>query len=460
MTPYAWLLLLPAAAVAMWVVSRLIRSPRFAVALVPAAAGLANIRVPGVPGDVLVMHLLVAAALGCVLAHRFVYPRDGHPAPSVQRRTVTFLLALFFVVVMMSAAVGAKPLLGVTITTLLGVAFSLCVLEVVREAEDVQMMLVATVIGALGACAPALSQAGGVQSALGGTIVDGRPTGGFYDPNELGVFSAVSLMLALALVMVRTGRGTRWLAIAGVIVTVVALAFSFSRAAWMAAITGILVLLLSRQFRTRIAPVMFGIMGFTGIVVTLIGNSPYVDVLVSRLSSILSGEANPYDLRPQAWVEGLTLFWRYPILGAGPGSYADISKTTPSELWARTLEHPHNGLLTVLDEQGLAGAATVTAITLVVLAGLLRLIWTFRLSMSDRTSSLAYGLLAAMAVLGVHLSVNYALRNPVIMTTVWLVIGLAAALPLIMPTGSTLDVSEDVAPARLRLAPSQPRRLL
>lgn len=102
MTPYAWLLLLPAAAVAMWVVSRLIRSPRFAVALVPAAAGLANIRVPGVPGDVLVMHLLVAAALGCVLAHRFVYPRDGHPAPSVQRRTVTFLLALFFVVVMMS----------------------------------------------------------------------------------------------------------------------------------------------------------------------------------------------------------------------------------------------------------------------------------------------------------------------------------------------------------------------
>jgi O-antigen ligase len=38
-----------------------------------------------------------------------------------------------------------------------------------------------------------------------------------------------------------------------------------------------------------------------------------------RLTTIVSGENNPYDSRPLIWAEAQRLIWERPVLGWGPG---------------------------------------------------------------------------------------------------------------------------------------------
>ncbi len=146
-----------------------------------------------------------------------------------------------------------------------------------------------------------------------------------------------------------------------------------------------------------------------------------LDAVRDRVETISSGAENPYDFRVFAWREASRLFWERPMLGWGPGSFIDLSAVSPSLVWARPLAHPHSGLLTLLAEHGILGAAIAVTLASVLVVRLVRLA-IFRRDGSDITN-LAAGGLSALSVLAVHLSADYALRNPVIMVTVWFVIG-------------------------------------
>ncbi len=228
-----------------------IRNPLIAVAVVPAGTGVANIRMQGLPFDLLLVHLLVLAAISAVAAHVLLVPTrrvQWPPRPAVGTLVLTLIFGL---VVVASAVLGIDPIrfAGVTVTILLGVAYCMCLAVCARTASDAEFLLASFAVGSLMACAPALTQSSAIASKLGGAIVDNRPTGGFYDPNELGVFAAVSLVLSVTLVLVARSWMFTVIGASSCVVSALALMLSFSRLSWAAAVVGVICLLCHRPAR-------------------------------------------------------------------------------------------------------------------------------------------------------------------------------------------------------------------
>jgi hypothetical protein len=120
------------------------------------------------------------------------------------------------------------------------------------------------------------------------------------------------------------------------------------------------------------------------------------------------------------------------VVGNGPGSFLVLSGQSGSELQFYPRKHAHNGLLTVAAEMGSAGVLSVLG--LVVTAMLAVRAKARRLRVTRRWADLGSlaGAAGAMAALLGHLTVDYPLRNPTLMVTVWAVLGLllaAVAMP-------------------------------
>lgn len=425
MNPYLLLALVAAAIAAFfW----LAREPLAAVAVVPAGAGVALLPIPGVPVDLLVAHALAGLAIAGVVSHLLLYPdRRRVHLPTGRALAVCGWITLFGFIVLVSAVVGLDRLrfVSVTVSTLVGICYGLCVVAVVGRSRDVVLLLAAFAFGAVTATAPALKEGSHVESQFGGAVVSGRATGAFGDPNELGVYSAVGLILCLTFAL--TAR-TRWAQGAGVVAALIcfgALLASYSRLSWLAAPVGLLVLVLhapARRFVLRVAPPLAAI-GVLGLL--LVGIKFPLQSFLQRLES-LGSSANPDDVRLQAWREAFRLIWERPVIGWGPGSFQALSETPPSVIWASPLEHPHNALLTALVEQGFTGALAMVAMALVLVAGLIRAAAS-RLHPDAVHRTLTFGCLAALALLTVNLTADYQLRNPYVMLTVWFLLGIATA---------------------------------
>jgi O-antigen ligase len=429
---------------------RLAREPLAAVAVVPAGAGVALLPIPNLPVDLLVAHALAAVAIAGVLSHLLLYPdrRKVH-LPSGRALAVCGWITLFGVVVLVSAVMGLDRLrfVSVTVSTLIGLCYGLCVVAVVNRSRDMVLLLAAFAFGAVTATAPALKEGGHVESQFGGAVVSGRATGAFGDPNELGVYSAVALVLCLTFAL--TTR-TRWAQGAGVVAALIcfgALLASYSRLSWLAAPVGILVLVLhapARRFVLRVAPPLAGL-GVLGLL--LVGVRFPLQSFLQRLES-LGSSTNPDDVRLQAWREAFRLIWERPVIGWGPGSFQALSETPPSVIWASPLEHPHNALLTALVEQGFTGGLVLVAMAVALVAGLIRTA-ARRLHPDPAHRTLTFGCLAALALLTVNVTADYQLRNPYVMLTAWFLLGTATA---------TLNLSSAPGPATADGQPPPPVR--
>ncbi len=429
----------------------LARAPLAAVAVVPAGAGVAVVPIPGLPVPLLVAHALALLAIAGVCAHAVLHPRSGKlRLPSPYGQSVMGLTLLFGAVVGVSAVVGLDPVrfAGVTISTLLGIAYALCVIIVVRDSRDVVVLLGAFAFGAVTATAPALQEGGNVTSEFGGAVVEGRATGAFGDPNELGVFSALGLVLSLTFAATARSRWGRSAGVLAAVVTLGSLLVSYSRLSWIAAPVGLLVLALhapARRLMVRTGPPLLAL-GVTLLLV--IGVRFPLQSFVQRLAS-LGGSANPDDVRVQAWHEAFRLIWERPLIGWGPGSFEELAETPPSVIWAAPVNHPHNGLLTVLVEQGFTGALVMSALAVAIVV---RLVGTIarRHHPVPLHRSLAFGCLAGLALLTVNLAADYQLRNPYVMLTVWFLAGISVAVgDLAVRPGARAAAATSQPPAAL-----------
>lgn len=429
MSPALVLLLVAVGAVLVAVALLLAGRPVAGLALLPLGAAVAPPELPLLSGAVNGAHLLALTGVGVVVLHLLLTPARAatwsRPVPAAV--AVAVVAAALYAVTVLAAALTGPFLtthLGVTVTTLLAIAYAGCVVLVVRSERDVRFLLGCFVIGSVGVTAPALLQAGGVESQLAGAVVTGRATGGFGDPNELGIFSALCVVASAGFVATATGRW-RWVAVLAGVVAFAALLLSFSRLSWIATTVGVLLLLAHPSYRRllvrRVAPVVAVGLG----VAFALGARFPVTPLLDRLSSV-GGAVNPDDQRPLIWQEAVRLFLERPVLGWGPGAYESLTDAPPSPLWfgVATVNHPHNGLLTVLVEQGVLGAVAV----LVLLAALVwGLVGAYRAAVGSTTATLAWGLGAVVATLLVNLTVDYALRNAFVMLTVWFLLGLCVA---------------------------------
>ena len=185
-----------------------------------------------------------------------------------------------------------------------------------------------------------------------------RVNGIFFDPNILGRYLAIGIMICLALAWVRRGRAELTLLALATVVMTAGLAVTFSRSsalmlmlglallagraigAWRAALTGLLLLLVAG-----------------GIAAAASGNVRHALTDHNRLERVSEGR---FDL-----MKGGLEIWRDdPLVGAGLGGFERRFEETLTPVEQRRVRVviSHNSPITVLSEGGVVGFALFLAL--------------------------------------------------------------------------------------------------
>jgi O-antigen ligase len=197
---------------------------------------------------------------------------------------------------------------------------------------------------------------------LGVTQGDGRFTGPGFDPNDLAV--TLSLGIPIAWYLAFTSRRTIWANRLYIPCALAAVLLTASRSGLLTlAVSMVFPLISVRQLSKR------GRWAVTLVCVLCVGSILYVigDVSVQRLSTTIEqltgGDMNG---RVDIWRQGLEVFWRNPVLGAGGGSFgtAVVGKSGAHVA-------AHNTFLGVLVEHGIVGLL----LFVLIIGSIVRRIW-------------------------------------------------------------------------------------
>ena len=186
--------------------------------------------------------------------------------------------------------------------------------------------------------------------ALGGSVSFSRAGAFFADPNQLGTFMSIALVMAVAQLVHETRKG-RALVLVGVIgVTGLALVASLSRTAWVGALLGLLIVVLTAP-RERRRAVVLGAAGI-GVALALFG-SPF---LVARLLSAgdVSGDKS-VATRYYMTQSTLAMIRDNPVWGTGLDAYPLAYPAYRLPGSSATIVELHQLPLAFPVEMGLAG---------------------------------------------------------------------------------------------------------
>ncbi|MEI4273213.1 O-antigen ligase family protein [Klenkia sp. LSe6-5] len=382
------------------------------------------------------VHLVsVAATVGVVVA--LALRRELGRRGSWLILALSVFVGSAFLSTTMSVAPARSLVVATTYLFGLGVAWALSRTCTTWEALRFVATTLALVGGAVGFIA--VADLGQLRGALGGNVVEGRATSVFTQPNELGAFCAATLLIAVGCSVAHRRTAWIWACRAAAVGATVGLALSFSRGAWIGAAAGVavLVVLLPGLRRPVLRAATAGLVLLaTG--ATVAGNTPVLQLLLKRLDS-LTAPSNPYDERPAIWSEAIHQIGQSPLLGTGPGAFAEKSVADQSVLRSDPAAHAHSLFLAVTSEQGAFGLlALVLVIGLVVaVARRVRAVSGVDLGARPGHAALTAGLIGALAsVLGQGLTDQPA-GNPIVGTGLWVVLGLTAA------AGSLLSSPQD-----------------
>jgi O-antigen ligase len=399
-----------AAGVTLWALDR----PLVAVALwvVSLPAGLIEL------GPLQVVQVVALGTAGLLTLHRLASGSAPLPWPP----TVTWAAVL---VVLAFAATPSAPDTALAYRTVVSLAIGLCLalatVAACRGLGDLRRLV--HLLMAVGAvmCATSLSSASELRASYGGGVVQNRAVGLFRQPNELGTFSAVLLMVSLGVVLGARSRRERLGAAATVLISLAALGLTLSRGAWIGTVlAGLVLIAVLPQARRGLllagVPIVLAAAAFG----VFRPSSPQVDVVSARLGTIVDPAANPYDDRPAIYREAFRQIRLDPLTGQGPGNFPRVAVRSASASQNVRPYHAHNVLLTVAAELGLPAAALVVGLAASVALRMARA----RRVLSGPDAALVLGIGAGMfAFVGQGL-VDFTMRNPTIFLFVWFGYGL------------------------------------
>lgn len=191
-----------------------------------------------------------------------------------------------------------------------------------------------------------------------------RASGGFSDPNYLGLYMAPAVVFELG-VLVVARRRQRLLLLPIVILGLVCVAATFSRGAYLAFVVGTLVLISSRS---RAAAFVVAI-GFGMLALALY--PAFLDARVGAAVSphqaldLLRSENSRTDLAAAA----IAMFATSPIFGIGFGVFHFVSPLFTGDTTS-VATYAHNQVVNILAEQGIVGAIVVTGIAVLLVQAL------------------------------------------------------------------------------------------
>lgn len=276
----------------------------------------------------------------------------------------------------------------------------------------------------------ALTAAGSLEASVGGWVVDGRLTTPFAQPNELGIFCAMMLPVAVTcLVLARSRTRKTLLAVASAAIAA-ALLLSMSRGGWIGAtvaLTAVAAVLPST--RRLLAAVGASTAAACVLALVLPPTTPVLGLLGIRLRSLGDTGANEYDARPLIWGEAWRQISERPWLGVGPDGYRVAATDSVSTISSYGADHAHDIYLAVLVERGVVGLAAGAVVLAGASVALLRHFRRIRLAGPGAAPGSAYAVavLAGLFAVLVHGVFDVPLRNPIVYGFVWTLLGMAVA---------------------------------
>ena len=403
------------------VVPLLLARPVLAPVLVLGAIALGDVDLPG-PLPLQLLDVVVLGVVTVVVLGRLAEGRAPFPwvAP------VGWAVALVAGAAISAAAAADRGAAVKQVGVLVfGLLLAFTVVAVVERLEDLRLIERAIVLLGGAICAAALPGAGDLQASYAGAVVDNRATSVFVDPNELGAFAAVVLVVACGLGLAASRRWERALAGAGGALALAALLLSLSRGAWLGAVVGIAgVAVLLPEARRRIGRIVVAALVAAAVLLALAPGSP-AKVAEERLGTLTSPSATPDELRPRAWHLAGDLIVAHPLLGIGPGGF-----TAAADLAGRGevsgAAHAHDVVLTVGAEGGLVGVVLLAGFAISLGAATWR-----RLRAASGPHAAEAGLLAgpaaALLVFVGQGFVDFTFRNSGILLLAWVLVGLLLA---------------------------------
>jgi O-antigen ligase len=217
-----------------------------------------------------------------------------------------------------------------------------------------------------------------------------RVDAGFVQPNQLAGFLVLLVPFLLAASILRVPG--RWLAAAAAGLAVAGIALTFSRSALIALLV-IPLFFLRPRWSLLLGPAVAALLVLSG-----------PDVLKERFST-LSEDGSDIATRVDFWRAGVSIFSDHPLLGVGPGGFADAyseSRLPGKQFLPHTIfeppPHAHNLAINTGAEQGLLGLA---ALALLVVAAV-RVARRARAGATPSAVALGRAGLAATAAFFVH----------------------------------------------------------
>ncbi len=176
-----------------------------------------------------------------------------------------------------------------------------------------------------------------------------RAAGGFGWPNELAMFLAISLPLALYTFRTARTRRARFWGSAAVGLVVVGLATTFSRGSWLAVATAPVVLLLAREWRLALR--FWGVAVVAALAIDVLSGGAISTRVAGTTSDVLVAQ------RLLLTGAGLLMFQSSPIVGVGPGGFGEALEAFGPQISGlfNFVGSAHNGYVHVAAETGVIG---------------------------------------------------------------------------------------------------------
>ena len=210
------------------------------------------------------------------------------------------------------------------------------------------------------------------------------------NPDSNGAFFAMMLLLPLGLFVDTASYRAKAFYLGEMVLMLLALLFTYSTGAWMAAAVGIFFFIIfAGRMRVRIQISLFILAVALAIV---IGFPSQVRLLLQHASA-----SDEWSLRIGVWQTGLRVIAAFPLIGIGLGRYIYIVRAQPYRVPAQFIPvyHPHNSYLELAALGGIPLALAFIALLILTFQHAIK---NWILAHSDDRSLLGGGIAAAIAL--------------------------------------------------------------
>jgi len=322
--------------------------------------------------------LLVARLLVLILGGLRFYRWTQGDRPFLRRTPVNVALLAFVASAALSTVVAVNPnvaLFGtymryeglLTIATYAAL-FYLAASALRDQQDSIRLLRVLAASGYIVAVIAVLqtlvsspylpSRAGESQVAFGGVV---RATGTLGNANALAAFLAMLLPFTVGELLSPGPAGRRAVAANQAAMISLALALTFSRGAWAAAVIGLLIMLAFRPDRISRALLVAGVVAALALALVLLTPSsagiPIGQSIRARLMSLGSPATGSLATRLHIWRDTLALVASRPLTGYGPDTFGLVYPTFQTGNWTPgfLIDKAHADLFQVASTQGVLG---------------------------------------------------------------------------------------------------------